>query len=352
MRRREIIAIGGAALFLPTALVARQMLPEGKGGHVVVDPRIELMSVVHLLGGYFLLGEANTRYKTSANRYFAPYRDHPVVGMGKSLAKETLSFDAVPDLMLRLSEPDALAWRQNLPFVNPRGIPDVSQRQTFLSALRDFARVSRFRAFFDEHRPLYRQITQVISPMVVPNVEALEAYTGSTLGHWQVIAGLLLNDGGFGPRLTRKDDSLETYAVIGPAWNSVGEPDFRDNDRLQDLVVHEFAHSLINPLAEQHPDVVAQYADRFEPMRTAMKKVGDYNTWQIVVDEHVVRAVTARIAALRFGEPAGAKAVEREVYRGFTYVPALVEKLRVYEADRKHWPTLGTYYTKLLSAFE
>jgi Domain of unknown function (DUF4932) len=166
-----------------------------------------------------------------------------------------------------------------------------------------------------------------------------------------VIAGLLQHDGGFGPRKTHKDGSLETYAVIGPYYRSIGDPDFVGQNRLQDLIVHEFAHSLINPLAEGNPVIVQQYADRFEPMRAQMKKVGAYETWETVVTEHVVRSVTARIAALQLGKAAGDAAVATEVQRGFTYVPALIERLHIYESNRSRWPDLGAYFSQLMTAF-
>lgn len=194
-------------------------------------------------------------------------------------------------------------------------------------------------------------MTATISPLVVQNVRALEDYSGGPLGHWQVVAGLLLHDGGFGPRLTRTDGTPETYAVIGPVWNSSGDPDFHDDDRLQELVVHEFAHSLVNPLAEANPAIVQRYASRFELMRAAMNKVGEYDTWEIVVNEHIVRALTTRIAALRWGRAAGDAAVAREIARGFRYVPAIVGRLQTYEANRSQWPTLASYYAQLMEAF-
>jgi Domain of unknown function (DUF4932) len=350
VNRRELIGLGGAFLLLPVEANARQIMPVGNR-RIAVDPRIELISVVHLLGGYFLLGDANTNYKTNASKFFAPHSAHPVVESAKLLAKSTLSFDAVPDLLVRLTQPTALAWRKDIPMESPPGIPDATERHKFLAQLRDFAKVSRFHTFFDRHQNLYRRVVQAIEPMVVPNVLALEVYTGGSLGQWQVIAGLLLHDGGFGPRKIRKDGSLESYAVIGPYYQSIGDPDFVGQNRLQDLIVHEFAHSLINPLAEGNPAIVHQYADRFEPMRAQMKKVGAYETWETVVNEHVVRSVTARIAALQLGKAAGDAAVTMEVQRGFTYVPALIERLHVYESDRRRWPDLGTYFPQLMTAF-
>ena len=350
INRRTLIGAGASLLALPSCVTNRQtQLIENK--RIVVDPRIELISVVQLLGGYFLLADGDTRYKAQALEYFGPYRTHRVVDQAKRLAQDSLSYDAVPDFMLRLTQPAVMEWRTGLTSDVPRGIPNRQERSIFLKSLRDFAIVSRFQNFFDQHRSLYDEAIAVIEPIVLPNVLALEAYTGATLGQWQVIAGLLLHNGGFGPSLKRNDGSLETYSIVGPLSQSRGNPDFGDYDRLQDLIVHEFAHSPVNPLGEANSDLVQQYAARFEPLRAAMEKAGAYDTWAIVVDEHIVRAVTARIAANRFGEIAGDAAVNTEVKRGFAFVPALVERLRRYESDRGRWPMLKDYYPQLLQAF-
>jgi hypothetical protein len=217
--------------------------------------------------------------------------------------------------MLRLTEPPTLAWRKDLIAQPTAGLPNDDQRAAFLASLRDFARISDFGAFIESHRPLYQRCVEQVAPMVTPNVLALERYVGASIDHWQVVVGPLMHDGGFGPHFQRGNGKFDTYALIGPVTASVGEPSFGDTARLQNLVVHEFAHSLINPLAVQRADAVAAYAGRFEEMRQAMLKQA-YDNWPTVVNEHVVRAVTARIAA-QYSEKAGEQAVADEVRRGF-----------------------------------
>lgn len=340
-----------AAAVLPVPVWASQIRAGGTR-RIVVDPRIELMSIVHLLGGYFLNGEAGTTYKRAATAYFSAFRSHPVVTLATELASKTFSFDSVPNLLLRLTNPGSLTWRTDLEAEPLTGIPDPEERDRFLALLRDFASVSRFGEFFNRNRRLYGRVARSIEPSVTPNVNALEAYAGASLGQWRVIPGLLLLDGGFGPRLRQRSGVFETYAIIGPLYNSVERPNFGDYGRLQNLIVHEFAHSLINPLSEQHRDLVQGYSGRFDAaLREAMLKQGAYDNWQTVVDEHVVRAVTARVAAKTRGADAGAAAVADEVGRGFVYVPNLIERLAPYEADRRAWTDLNAYYPTLLGAF-
>lgn len=352
MKRRDFLSIVMAAAILPAPILARQIRPSGTS-RIVVDPRIELMSIVHLLGGYFLNSEADTIYKKDANAFFGAFRSHPVVGMAMDLANRTFSFDSVPGLLLRLTNPSSLTWRTDLETDTIAGIPDADERERFLSLLRDFASASRFEVFFNRNRRLYRQAARSIEPHVTPNVNALEAYAGASLGQWKVIPGLLLLDGGFGPKLRQRTGVLETYAIIGPLYNSVEQPNFGDYGRLQNLIVHEFAHSLINPISERYRELVQGSSAKFDAtLRESMLRQGAYDNWQTVVDEHVVRAVTARVAAKTSGASAGAAAVAEEVERGFIYVPALIERLEGYEANRQVWPDLNAYYPSLLRAFD
>jgi hypothetical protein len=68
MKRRDLIRILGATMLLPSAVRASDLSAVGNG-HVIVDPRIELMSVVHLLAGYFLTTRSSIAYKAEALRF-------------------------------------------------------------------------------------------------------------------------------------------------------------------------------------------------------------------------------------------------------------------------------------------
>jgi len=350
MRRREFVSLSLAPLIAFRPVAAMAAAGKNRVNRVAVDPRIELMSIVHLLGGYFLTTQADLTYKDAAEAYFAPHRDHPAIGMAQQLRKESFSFDRVPLTMLQLTDPPDLAWRSDLGDLRFYGLPDIARRDRFLAALRDFYRVSKFRQFFDGHGHLYGAIGAQIAPVVETNVRALESYTGASLGYWRAIPGALLHDGGFGPRLERRDGKVETYAVLGPLATSSGRADFGDEARLQDLIVHEFAHSLVNPLTADFPSEVAKYEGRFAALKDAMHKRG-YDDWPTIVNEHVVRAITARIAAKRKGDAAEERVIAAQLGYGYSYVPALVARLRVYESDRKRWPTLKSFYPDLLNAF-
>lgn len=352
MHRRRFIALAATSMVMSACAPKSQEVAINRTrARVSVDPRIELMSIVHLLGGYFLSTQADIAYKKQATTYFEPHQNHPVVELAQQLADKEFSFNSVPDTMLRLTDPVELIWRTDLIAETPKGLPGAAERDVFLSALRDFAQASDFNAFFDDHSEFYEAIAARIEPLVTPHVRALETYVGDTVGDWRVISGPLMHDGGFAVKLPRRDGTNEAYALIGPEFLSVGEPSFGSELRIQDLIIHEFGHVVVNPLARQQPAEVARYESRFENLRKVMETQG-YDDWPTVVNEHVLRAVTARIVAQTDSEEAGIDAVAREVGKGYIYVPSLFKRLRLYERDRARWPSLSAFYPELLRAFE
>jgi hypothetical protein len=72
--------LGCASIEAPTA----QTAPETT---VMVDSRIESMSVIQLLSGYFLVSYLDSSYKREATEYFAGCRDHPAVAKQNMNAK-------------------------------------------------------------------------------------------------------------------------------------------------------------------------------------------------------------------------------------------------------------------------
>lgn len=77
-----------------------------------------------------------------------------------------------------------------------------------------------------------------------------------------------------------------------------------------------------------------------------------YPNWEISVNEHIIRAVTARLVYLDQGQSAYDSVVANEIANGFYYVPALCESLSVYEISRDNYPTLESYYPEIIKVFK
>src|SRR5476651_333148 len=59
---------------------------------VIVDERVELITIMQLLYDYPLVGKADINYKTDVLKYFAKHKDDASVGYFLDIAQRYLSF--------------------------------------------------------------------------------------------------------------------------------------------------------------------------------------------------------------------------------------------------------------------
>ena len=103
--------------FLELSVAKSRSVPSTQALSARVDERVELLSIVFRLAGN---GEYRMDrlpgYSGDIDRYFAPYKSHPVVQMAQALAKENgVGFDAVMAMAIYVSPPpDLKPW-------HPRG---------------------------------------------------------------------------------------------------------------------------------------------------------------------------------------------------------------------------------------
>src|SRR5439155_25095357 len=120
-----------------------------------------------------------------------------------------------------------------------------------------------------------------------------------------VVPAMLTGNWNYGPHL-----GGEIFQIIG-----VTRPDFDElpsvDDSMMELVVHEMAHSYVNPLLDAHkpelqPDGSRLFAKVAEPMTKE-----SYGAWEIFLNESVVRAITALYFRDRRGAAGGDAAIAR-----------------------------------------
>jgi len=336
-RRRVLIAVlatsASCACIAQTAgpsLVAR------------VDERVELLSVVFRLAGN---PEYNmsplSSYTADIDSYFAAFKDHPAIVLARQLAKDKgVGFDRPMTLAVSLSQPPDLA-----PVV-ALGNSDWGEDNgvRFLRLLRDFYRETKFQNFFAAHQAMYQlaesRFREVLSGM---DLTWYPRFYGETpKARYHVILGL--NNGGanYGPRVVLPDGSEELYSVMG-CWtkDASGAPTF-NADYLPTLI-HEFNHSFVNPLVDEHKTEFA-VADRvYGPVADKMQAMA-YPTSEVMVQESLVRA-----AVILYFESRGAgsdklrRMVIREQANGFVWMDELCDLLRQYQSARTRYPTWRSY---------
>ena len=95
-----------------------------------------------------------------------------------------------------------------------------------------------------------------------------------------------------------------------------------------ELIWHEFGHAFANDLLGTYSEELIQRSALYLPLAKPYEKHGKYTRWIDCANEHVIRAVTARLSAQVFSPEQGRQALREDAERGFRYVHAISRRQR------------------------
>lgn len=323
--------------------------------NISVDERIELLSIIRLLSGFSEKNHAafETAYKKSAMDFFKKHKKHPAVAFYKKMAESGFSYDAPPSSMLHLSWPD---MKVKTPFTQyltarARGVENLDKMAGLFA---DFAKQTDFASFFKQNAPFYSGLIDGALKTIGTNdfVAQIEKYYGTgQAGYNIVLAPILRRQGGYGPSVKAADGRPDVYNIMGPVDASADKYDFGGTEHFRSLVWHEFGHSFVNQLTEKNSAEVELYAKLFTPIA---KKMADqaYPDWQTCVNEHIIRAVCARLTAIHTGEAEYAAEINYNKANGFAYIEDLCDLLTVYEQQRSQYFEFKVFYPQIIALFK
>jgi hypothetical protein len=272
---------------------------------------------------------------------FAQRASHPVVLAAQQLRNEhgvaydapmTLALSLDESLHLRLPPPDTL-----------NRFDGVDLESAFLVQLRDFAQQSKFDAFFAAHRAYFTKVEDRMRTAITKENPGawFDAFMGNhAAAHFTIVPAMLTGNWNYGPHIAG-----DIFQVIG-----VARPDFDElpsvDDSMMELVVHEMAHSYVNPLlaahkAELEPEAARVFAKVAEPMAKQ-----SYTAWDIFLNESVVRAITSLYLRDRRSASAADAAIAREEARSFLWTRPIAEML---DKQRGHFATSVPQLVRVLA---
>jgi hypothetical protein len=336
---------------------ARETFKEFKsvygGVQFSVDPRIELYQAVVLGSGIPLTNYVDIDYKTKVDKHISKYKSHPLFSFSERHLKNGRLFKYIDDpIWFLLHHTKNFEWRTDVTYDKRNDI----YIDSFRLYLKRFVEETDYIHFFNGNADFYNisianlkfnledfeEKNRVLNYYGVKNSEAIQFNFILNFFGW----------GNFGPRL-RTSKGRELYAVIAPEKSFIRIPTF-DQNRIYNLIWHEFGHSFANPAAEKQP-----YADELEalshlhaPVKESMRAQA-YAEWSAVVKEHLTEAVTCRLAAQKFGE-AFAELNFVRVKKGhrWIYLNPLIEALKEYEQNRTKYPTLEDFMPNIVAAMK
>ncbi|WP_139902041.1 DUF4932 domain-containing protein [Clostridium thermarum] len=326
------------------------------GINIMIDPRIELLSVVQFLSSYDekydLITNENFAYKDVINNYFSQYSNHQVIKTFDKMSSEGFCFDAPPTAMLYLSNPLELFQVHELNnYLKKRS--GGKEFEKFISQLREFAIESSFDKFYNDNKEVYKNILEKNAKLLegTSYINDIEKYYNLKNNSYNIILAPIFHPGGFGPKVKSENGSHDVYSIQGPMFVQDNIPMFGDKDNFMYLVWHEFSHSFVNTLTEENINEVNKYIKLFDPLADVMGKQA-YNTWEVCVNEHIVRAVTSRLIYIHQGKDKYESAIAYEKSKGFIYVEDLANKLEEFERNKDKYKDFKEFYPELIEVFK
>lgn len=315
-----------------------------------IDPRIELLYVVGYVGGYPFMNGLDIRYREEVENYFSKYQGHEVISFWKEIGPKGFTIDGPVFLVIRQTKD--LNKREKIPVGLSGSAGGERDHDKFIRLLKDFGEKSNFKSFFNSHRDFYSLILKNIEFNFgdYQEISRLENYFGYKQNSYTVIINLL-GSGNFGPRV-KTPSGLEIYCVMEPQSKCGNIPGFDNFRMFDDLLWHEFSHSYVNPLVDEYQEEISKYSHLYDPIKSSMRSQA-YPDWHVTVKEHIVRAVTIRLAADKYGEELASLSNFRlEMGKRFIYVKPLCEKLKGYEANRDKYHSFKEFFPELILVFK
>jgi hypothetical protein len=336
---------------------------------VVVDPRVELVSIVFRLAGNPEYNQAAIpSYAADVDTFFGKFKDHPAVKMARRLREERgIGFNAPMALAVCVTDVSSLAERVSL---DPRPA-EMDRRWTpedaraFVAELRTFVRDTRFDAFLASHTAFYQAAQNRLEDVLKQQdiVGWFDEFFGTrdslassgsraSLRSTDFIAvlGLLTGTHSYGASIRLANGSRETYSILNILdVDDKGIPTF--DMRIVFSMVHEFCHAYMNPLVDAHEAELEAAGQKMFPFVEKPMQDQAYGNWKTMLYESLVRAAGVRFTNAHWGAKAAGREIAYNQSRQFIWTGELAELLGDYESNRVAYPTLDAFFPRITAFF-
>ena len=265
--------------------------------NVRIDHRVETVAMLERLAGAHEYSEATGPYVAEVDRALAPFANHPAVVLARSLHAHGLAYERPMQLALHAE------------------VESTETLEPFSAAIDQFAAAAKLDAFFAAHAAYYASVEAAFrGKLAVANPIRFFRGLVPDVPRFTLIPALLQGPQNYGVHVGNN-----AYQLMG-----LGEVDAQGLPKAidGDLIVHEMAHSFVNPVIAEHQELwvpAAKLLALVEPQMAAQA----YATPKILLDESIVRAVTVHYVRTTRGDAAADKAIRGEIRRGFLWTREL-----------------------------
>jgi len=273
--------------------------------HVEIDPRLELVQIIYFLSNSDWYRKHASPYRAGANpynypylrdvlNYFGNYTNATAVRMVATMVDNSLAYDAIPEFALHLNPANFsrdMNWSDMLklrPWLN------VTLLNEFARAVAQFANETDFWRFYNEHRAFYNKtlLEFEANGRRILNVTRFEEnFFGENISSWTIVPLTLIAYDGFGYHLN-EGGKKRIYAFLGFDRIEGGVPRVYLSQTGITFLVHEFAHSFVNPAVDEYYYLFKPYESLYDPVREKLTRMA-YPNFKVMLYETFVRAVEA-----------------------------------------------------------
>lgn len=320
--------------------------------HVCVDFRTELLGIIQVLSHNPLTetndNYGNQKYLDEIEKKFGKYRNHPIIKMDAYYReKYGFNYDAPITMFLQLNE--HFKTNQLNDYIFKKRLEEDQSIYQYIDLLEDFANEIGFEKYYNEKQKQYESfINQIVAPLENFDVTGyLRDYYNVSLDNKIFTINILPFQKGnaYGSTIGN-----HIYSSVSAARNCRDDNDITFVDpkylfSFASVTLHEFSHSIINPLTDKL-NIISEDDDLFDEIKNIMKKQA-YSKNSSIMNEHIIRGVQARYQCKY--DPNGVEeyitALEKS---GFIFIRSVVESLEYYENHRNIYPTFEVFYPNII----
>lgn len=355
-----IIMLGSVlSLFATSGAGQQQAAPEAINRNsgllqIMIDPRLELLAVIQYMSGSKMVYRSGP-YAEAMQTWFSAYQDHPLMQRLRDMEEYGYTYDLPVSSFLRFEDcslqQTRLNWEPTMEAMNQQRLENITQAgalDEFYDMVHQFAVQSDFAGFFVSQRDYFlNRVDEVANALNQhPDMIAhMVAWYGYSHASYNLIISPLVN-GGYGPALVDAEGKIHAYCVTNIDCSDLSDSKLRE---VSLWFFHEFSHSFVNPLVDQYWDIFASGEHIYELLQDKIDQA--YNSWWVVVAEHLVRVNQHRLSELYSNTEEGI-ALQSEIDSGFIFIRAAYEAILQFEQEHQekgidyasYFPTIAQYF--------
>lgn len=323
---------------------------------IMVDRRTELLGILLLISNYnknygFLIEECgNKEYRNKIFNSFSQFKDEKAVQLLNQIFDElNFRYDAPVSLFLQLNEDFTYDKLDKYPFETRLNKSKLVL--DFLKEVPNFAKAINFEEYYNSNKAFYNEIIEETNSKIDIEriVDFISKFYKMDISNIKFVLNLLpyTTSYNFGT-----NHNNTTYSNLGLKRNQIKELTFITDADLGTLALHEFSHSIINPLTSKYSKIKGvAFADIWDLM---VKRA--YGNAESIINEHIIRALELfylkHIIKTDASKEAFNEKLEFAISIGFKYISVCLECLEQYYAHIDEYENFEEYFPQLILEIE